>query len=65
MKIYDCFMFSDEKMVLDIRLNVLNEYVDHFSNAQLFHAVKGYVDFVLWTGYLTILKREYYRYKEV
>ena len=30
MKIYDCFMFSDEKMVLDIRLNVLNEFVDHF-----------------------------------
>tara|TARA_B110000438_G_C15799714_1_gene644536 strand:- start:823 stop:1695 length:873 start_codon:yes stop_codon:yes gene_type:complete len=23
-------MFSDEKMVLDIRLNVLNKYVDHF-----------------------------------
>jgi len=23
-------MFSDEKMILDIRLNVLNEYVDHF-----------------------------------
>ena len=30
MKVYDCFMFSDEKMILDIRLNVLNEYVDHF-----------------------------------
>ena len=30
MKIYDCFMFSDEKMILDIRLNVLNEYVDHY-----------------------------------
>ena len=30
MKIYDCFMFSDEKMILDIRLNVLSEYIDHF-----------------------------------
>jgi len=30
MKIYDCFMFSDEKMVLDIRLNVLSKYIDHF-----------------------------------
>ena len=30
MKIYDCFMFSDEKMILDIRLNVMNEYVDYF-----------------------------------
>ena len=28
MKIFDCFMFSDEKMLLDIRLNVLNDYVD-------------------------------------
>ena len=30
MKIYDCFMFSDENMLLDIRLNVLNKYVDQF-----------------------------------
>ena len=30
MKIYDCFMYSDEKMILDIRMNVMNEYVDHF-----------------------------------
>ncbi len=30
MKIFDCFMFSDEKMLLDIRLNVLNDYVDEF-----------------------------------
>ena len=30
MKIYDCFIFSDEKMILDIRLNVLDEYVDYF-----------------------------------
>ena len=30
MKIYDCFMFSDENMILDIRLNVLNKYVDQF-----------------------------------
>ena len=30
MKIFDCFMFSDENMILDIRLNVLSKYVDHF-----------------------------------
>ena len=30
MKIYDCFQFFDENMMLDLRLNVLNEYVDHF-----------------------------------
>ncbi len=30
MKIYDCFMFFDEEMLLDLRLNVLNEHVDKF-----------------------------------
>ena len=30
MKIFDCFMFSDENMILDIRLNVMHEYIDHF-----------------------------------
>ena len=30
MKIFDCFMYFDEEVVLDLRLNTLNEYVDHF-----------------------------------
>jgi len=30
MKIYDCFMFFDEEMLLDIRLNIMNKYVDKF-----------------------------------
>ena len=30
MKIYDCFMFFDEEMLLDLRLNVLNKYVHKF-----------------------------------
>ena len=30
MKIYDCFLFFDEDIQLDIRLNVLNSYVDKF-----------------------------------
>ena len=30
MKVFDCFMFYDEKVLLDIRLNVLNEFVDYF-----------------------------------
>ena len=30
MKIFDCFMFFDEEMLLDFRLNYLNEYVDKF-----------------------------------
>ncbi|MDA9753482.1 hypothetical protein N9U93_03120 [Candidatus Pelagibacter sp.] len=30
MKIFDCFMYFDEEIVLDLRLNTLNDYVDHF-----------------------------------
>ena len=30
MKIFDCFMYFDEELILDIRLNTLNEYVDYF-----------------------------------
>ncbi len=30
MKIYDCFQFFDENMMLDLRLNMLNDYVHKF-----------------------------------
>jgi len=30
MNIYDCFMYFDEDMLLDLRLNILNEYVKKF-----------------------------------
>ena len=30
MKIYDCFMYFDEDLLLDLRLNVLDKYVDKF-----------------------------------
>ena len=30
MKIFDCFMYFDEEVVLDLRLNMLNDYVDYF-----------------------------------
>ena len=30
MKIYDCFQFFDETMLLDLRLNILNEHVHKF-----------------------------------
>ena len=30
MKIYDCFIYFDEELLLDIRLNILNKYVDKF-----------------------------------
>ena len=30
MKIYDCFQFYDEEMLLDLRLNIMNKYIDKF-----------------------------------
>src|SRR5210317_1533229 len=30
MKIYDCFSYWDEDLLLDLRLNILNNYVDYF-----------------------------------
>ena len=30
MKIIDCFLYFDEDMLLDIRLNILNKYVSYF-----------------------------------
>ena len=30
MRIYDCFMFFDEEMLLDLRLNIMDKYVDKF-----------------------------------
>ena len=28
MAIYDCFMYFDEDLILDIRFNILDKYVD-------------------------------------
>ena len=30
MNIYDCFMYFDEDLLLDIRLNILDKYVKKF-----------------------------------
>ena len=30
MKIFDCFMYFDEEVVVDVRLNTLNQFVDYF-----------------------------------
>ena len=30
MKVFDCIPFFDEKMILDLRLNILDQYVDYF-----------------------------------
>ena len=39
MKIFDCFMFYDESMLLDVRLNILNKFVDYFIivESEFFH----------------------------
>ncbi len=31
MKIFDCFMYFDEDLLLDLRLNTLNDFVDKFA----------------------------------
>ena len=42
MKIYDCFMFFDEEMLLDLRLNIMSKYVDKFviTEANFMHSGK-------------------------
>ena len=34
MRIFDCFMYFDEEMLLDVRLNTLNKFVDYFVIAE-------------------------------
>ena len=41
MKIFDCFMYFDEEQVLDLRLNVLNEFVDQFVIVESTYNHKG------------------------
>ena len=41
MKIFDCFMYFDEEQVLDLRLNVLDEYVDNFVIVESIYNHKG------------------------
>ena len=34
MRIFDCFMYFDEEIILDVRLNTLNKFVDYFVIAE-------------------------------
>ena len=34
MRLYDCCMYFDEDLVLDLRLNILSDYVDEFIIAE-------------------------------
>ena len=41
MKIFDCFMYFDEEVILDLRLNILNSYVDYFVIVESTYTHKG------------------------
>ena len=41
MKIFDCFMYFDEDLILDLRLNYLNEFVDHFVIVESLYSHNG------------------------
>jgi beta-1,4-mannosyl-glycoprotein beta-1,4-N-acetylglucosaminyltransferase len=41
MKIFDCFMYFDEEVVIDLRLNALNEHVDYFVIVESIFTHKG------------------------
>ena len=40
MKLIDCFMYFDEDLVLDIRLNTLNKEVDKFVIVRLLEIMR-------------------------
>ena len=41
MKIYDCTMFFDEKMMYEVRLNILDQFVDKFVVVESLYTHKG------------------------
>jgi len=41
MKIFDCFMYFDEEIILDLRLNILDKYVDYFVIVESLFTHKG------------------------
>ena len=41
MKIYDCFMYYDEDLVLEVRLNTINDFVDYFVIVESRYAHNG------------------------
>ena len=41
MKIFDCTLFYDEDLILEIRLNMLNKYVDKFVIAEATYSHSG------------------------
>jgi len=40
-KVFDCFLYFDEDVLLDFRLNILNKYVDYFVIVESIYNHKG------------------------
>ena len=41
MKVYDCITYFDEPVLFDLRLNILNQYVDKFIVIEAKHTHSG------------------------
>ena len=41
MKIFDCFMYFDEEILLDLRMNILDKYVNYFVIVESIYTHKG------------------------
>ena len=54
MKTYDCFMYLDEDVVLDLRLNYLNNYVEE--NLLDIHFLKKFRDLLLYPSKVKPMK---------
>ena len=52
MKIFDCFMYYDEENILELRLNILDQYVDYFVICESYYDNRGNVK-----GYLFDIKK--------
>ena len=39
MAIYDCFQYFNEEHIVDLRFNILNEFVDYFVNNKITNEV--------------------------
>ena len=44
MKIFDCTLYYDEDLILDARLNILNQYIDKFIICEALVFDKGLVN---------------------
>ena len=41
MKFFDCFMYNNEDLILDVRLNSLDKYIDKFVIVEAKHNHQG------------------------